>query len=67
MDDFIIDGVCASGLFLRRRQKELQDDLLDALEVVGGDRARNLIAACKSRQPGKVVRGRLDELTQRLK
>ena len=67
VDDFIIDGVCASGLFLRRRQKELQDDLLDALEVVGGDRARNLIAACKSRQPGKVVRGRLDELTQRLK
>ena len=67
VDDFIIEGVCASGLFLRRRQQELRDDLLDSLEVVGGDRARNLIAACKSRQPGKAVRGLLDDLAKRLK
>jgi hypothetical protein len=66
VDDFIIDGVCASGLFLRRKQQELRDDLLDALEMVGGDRSRNLIAACRSRQPSKAVRESLDALAKRL-
>ena len=66
VDDFIIDGVCASGLFLRRKQQELRDNLLDSLELAGGDRSRNLIAACRSRQPSKAVREALDALARRL-
>ncbi len=67
VDDFIIDTICASGLFVRRKQAQLKGEMLDALERVGGDRARNLIAACRARQPAKTVRAQLDEAAKKLR
>ncbi len=67
VDDFIINNICAGGLFIGRKKQQLKEDLFTALEAVGGQRAQNLIAACRSRQPGKAVRNQLDEVAQKVR
>lgn len=66
VDEWIGDRIAAHGLFVRRKQEEIRDELIAALETTGGDRALSLISAIKGRRLSAPVRERLDQVAAQI-
>jgi hypothetical protein len=67
LDELVLKTLSASNPFRRKRVEERRQEMFEAVQRVGGDRARELLEACVARKLPDAIRSAIELALARLK